>query len=96
MSLEKIKKILSRYKSKIKKMFAVKEIGIFGSYVRGEQRKNSDLDVLVEFKEVPGLLKFLKLENYLSEILGIKVDLIRKKAIREELRDRILNEAIYI
>jgi hypothetical protein len=46
----------------------------------------------VEFEVVPGLLKFIELEDYLSELLGIKVDLVRKSSIREELRDTILQE----
>jgi len=96
MSFEKIKKLLSESKAKLKKHFNVKEIGVFGSYVRKEQKRGSDLDILVEFKEVPGLFKFLRLEDYLTKTLGVKVDLVRKKAIRKELRRQILNEAVYI
>jgi len=96
MGFEKIKKLLSKRKAELKKLFNVKEIGIFGSYVRKEQKRGSDLDVLVEFKEVPGLFKFLRLEDYLTKMLGIKVDLVRKKAVRKELRHQILNEVVYL
>lgn len=94
--VKKIEEILSRHKEKLRERFKVKEIGIFGSYVRGGEEKESDLDILVEFEEVPGLFKFIELEDYLSDILEIKVDLVRKKALREELRDNILKETIYI
>ncbi|MBN3033353.1 MAG: nucleotidyltransferase family protein [Candidatus Saganbacteria bacterium] len=96
MSFEKIIKLLSGRKDELKRVFNVEEIGIFGSYVRREQKRGSDLDILVEFKEVPGLFKFLRLEDYLTKALGIKVDLVRKKAIRSELRQQILNEVVYL
>lgn len=76
--------------------YKVKEIGIFGSYVRGEQKRRSDVDILVEFSEIPGLLKFIQLEDYLSTILHHKVDLVHKKALRPQLREIILDEVIYI
>jgi predicted nucleotidyltransferase len=59
-------------------------IGIFGSYARGENRKESDIDILVEFKESPTLLTLIKLENDLSEILGIKVDLVTTGALKNK------------
>jgi predicted nucleotidyltransferase len=91
-SLEEIKTILQQHKEELRAKYKVKEIGVFGSYVRGQQKKQSDIDILVEFEVVPGLLKFIELEDYLSELLGIKVDLVRKSSIREELRDTILQE----
>jgi predicted nucleotidyltransferase len=96
MELEKIKEILAKHKEELKERYKVKEIGIFGSYAKREHRKKSDIDILVEFEEVPGLFKFLELEDYITEILGVKVDLVRKKALREELKDRILKETVYI
>ncbi len=65
-----------------------------GSYVRGEQHKRSDLDVLVEFDEVPTLPKFISLERKLREIIGIKVDLVSIRAIKGEISERILREKI--
>jgi predicted nucleotidyltransferase len=59
-------------------------VGIFGSFARGENKKGSDIDVLVEFKESPSLLTLIKLENDLSEILGIKVDLVTTGAIKNK------------
>jgi predicted nucleotidyltransferase len=95
-SLEEIKTILQQHKEELRAKYKVKEIGVFGSYVRGQQRKQSDIDILVEFEVVPGLLKFIELEDYLSELLGVKVDLVRKSSIREELRDTILQEVVVL
>ena len=78
------------------KKYHLKEISIFGSYARGEQKKNSDLDILVEFNEAPDLFKFIHLERELKHLVGIKVDVVRKKALREELRAGILKEAAAI
>lgn len=92
--LKRIQKILKTHKIELKKKYKIKEIGIFGSYVRREQRKGSDVDILVEFDEVPDFLKFIEIENYLQRLLKKKVDLVRKNAIRQELRELILNEVI--
>lgn len=94
--LEKIRKIIKAQKISLSRDFDVDEIGLFGSYVRGEQKKKSDLDVVVEFSKIPGLIKFIKLENYLTDLVRIKVDLVRKKAIRKELKDLILKEVMPI
>jgi len=95
-NFEEIKHILQRHKEELRAKYKIKEIGIFGSYVRGQQKKRSDVDILVEFEEVPGLLKFIDLEDYLSGLLGVKVDLVRKNSIRKELRDTILNEVVMV
>ncbi len=76
--------------------YKVKEIGIFGSYVRGEQQEKSDLDILVEFYETIGLFKFVALERYLSQLLGVKVDLVMKSALKPRIGRRILKEVNYI
>jgi uncharacterized protein len=71
-------------------------LGIFGSYVRGEQTETSDVDVLVEFSETPSLLKFVNLENYLSDNLNIKVDLVHKPGLKPRLEERVLQEVMYL
>jgi predicted nucleotidyltransferase len=96
MELDEVKKILENHKKTLGQNFRVKEIGIFGSYARGEQRDRSDVDVLVEFDEPVSLLGVVKLENYLSDLLHVKVDLVPKKDIRQELREGILKETIYL
>lgn len=98
-SLQEINKILREHKEEVKKRYKIKEIGVFGSYVRGEQKKRgSDIDILVEFEEgeIPDLFKFIEMERYLSRLLGKKVDLVRKKVIRPELKDIVLKEVVYI
>ena len=90
-----IKKI-KRRKNQLFQKYNLSEIGLFGSFVRGEQTKKSDLDVLVEFNKTPDLFKFLELEGDLEDYLKLKVDLVRKKAIRKELRSQILNEVVPI
>jgi len=96
MNLEEIERILAEHKEELYQKYKIKEIGIFGSFVRGEESKESDVDIVVEFEEVPGLIKFIEIEEYLSKLLGRKVDLVRKPAIREELKDKILKEVVYI
>jgi predicted nucleotidyltransferase len=80
----------------VQKEFDVDEIELFGSYLRQEQNSKSDLDLLVTFKITPGLFKFLKLENYLSDILKIKVDLVLKDSIKPVLRNQILNHTLRV
>lgn len=97
-SLEDIKQTILHSKPRLQQRYQVTQLGIFGSYVRGEQTESSDLDVLVEF--VPearfGLLKFCELENDLSETLGLKVDLVMKTGLKPHIGERILQEVIYL
>ncbi len=74
--------------------YHVKSLGLFGSYARGEQQSGSDLDVLVEFDEVPSLLTFVACERYLSESTGKHVDLVMKEALKPSIGQRILNEVV--
>ena len=74
--------------------YRVKSLGLFGSYARQESRADSDLDLLVTFSELPSLLGFIGLENYLSDTLGVKVDLVMKDALKPRIGERILNEAV--
>jgi predicted nucleotidyltransferase len=95
-TFEKLKDTLAEHKQELRDKFKVEEIGLFGSYVRSEQKKKSDLDVLVSFSETIDLFTFVELENYLSDILGVKVDLVMKDSLKPRLKDRILNEAVYV
>jgi len=95
-NLKAIKKKLEELKPLLKEGFKVTEIGIFGSWIREENKETSDLDILVGFEEPVSLLGVVKLENYLSERLDIKVDLIPQKDVREELKERIFKEVIYL
>ena len=95
-TLSAIKNKINKHKTHLSEDFKVKTISLFGSYLRGEQNKNSDLDILVEFNETVDLFEFIKLENYLTEILGCKVDLVMKDTLKPRIKDRILNEAVSI
>ncbi|MEM3445758.1 MAG: nucleotidyltransferase family protein [Thermoplasmata archaeon] len=97
-ALSELKRILEIHKDDIKENFKVKEIGIFGSYLRGEMKETSDLDILVEFENDTSisLIDFIKLENYLSELLGVKVDLVDKESLRPTIGKTILREVVYI
>jgi len=76
--------------------YHVSSLEVFGSFVRDEQKDQSDLDLLVSFSETPSLLKFIALKNYLSEQLQIKVDLVMKDSLKPRLRENIINESISI
>lgn len=92
-NLDQIKKVIKQHREELEKNFKVKTIAIFGSYVRNEQKGKSDIDILVEFKTSVSLLHIVSLENYFSDILGIKADVVPKKNIRKELRETIIKEA---
>ena len=87
---------LKRLKPTLSRKFKVKRLGIFGSYVRGQARSSSDVDVLVEFFGSIDLLDFVTMERYLRDRTGAKIDLVSIKALRPEFRSTILNEVIYI
>ena len=71
-------------------------IGIFGSYIRGEERNDSDLDVLVDFARVPDLFEFVSLKIDLSELLGVNVDLVMKRALKPRIGQAILEEVVLV
>lgn len=95
-SIKKIKRILREHKEELKENFGIKKIGIFGSYVKNEQRPRSDIDILVEFKEPIGFFKFMDLEEYLGILFKKKVDLVSKKALKPLIGKHILKEVIYV
>ena len=92
---EKILNTLKRLKEDLNTNFRVKTIGLFGSYVKNEQKNTSDIDLLVEFEEDADLFHLVGLSRYLEEVFKSKVDVISKPAIKEELKQRILEEVIY-
>lgn len=79
----------------LRSRFKVDKIAIFGSTARGNNRKDSDIDIMVELYEPIGFFAFMDLENYLSKLLGKKVDLTTKKALKPAIKKEILKEAIY-
>lgn len=92
---EEILKVLKKELPCLRGEFKVKSVGIFGSYVRGDQTKRIDIDMLVEFEVPPGFFKFIELEDYLSDRLGTKVDLATPDALMPLIKPHIMEEAVY-
>ena len=95
-TLEEIKRILTQNEKEIKIRFKVKDFGIFGSMIRAESKPTSDIDILVDFKDEADLIDLTGLALFLEEKLGQKVDVVPKRALREEIRDDILREVVYL
>jgi uncharacterized protein len=91
-SIKKLQKMLPN----LKKEYPFKYIGVFGSYVRGEQNSSSDMDILVEFNGSITLFGYAKLENELSDELGVKVDLVSKTALKPRIGKHILSEVVEV
>jgi len=96
MDKDKVKQTLIEQMPVIKDKYHVKNMGIFGSVARGEQNEKSDVDILVEFSSPIGMFDFIRLENFLSKILGKKVDLVSKNAIKSIIKNDILSETVYV
>ena len=94
MNREEILHTLKEHNSELKKI-GVYSLAIFGSVARGTARKTSDVDILVEFSHPIGLFEFARLKIYLEKLLGRKVDLVTPDALRQEMREEILREAIH-
>ena len=96
MDRENAIKKLREIKQLLRSNYRIKRIGIFGSYIRGEENETSDLDILVEFDSPIDIFKFIELEETLSEKLGIKADLVSKQALKPFIGEKILKEVIYV
>jgi len=95
-TLKEIRNILTANMNILKSQYKVKEIGVFGSYVRGKPKKKSDIDILVTFRRSVDFIEFLQLEDYLATLLGVKVDLVTKDALKPYIGKRILEEVVYV
>ena len=93
-SLEDIRRTLREHMPDLTERHKIKSLGVFGSYVRGEARSTSDVDLLAEFSETPDIFKFMDLEEDLTALLGRKVDLVTKPALRGNRGNRILCEVV--
>lgn len=96
MNKEEIRKKIASQLPLLRQKYKVKRLGIFGSVVRNQQRKESDLDMLVEFTSPIGFFDFIRLENFLTKALNQRVDLISKKAIKPAIKNDVLKETIYV
>jgi uncharacterized protein len=95
MDKEEILSRLRELKPALMREFAVRQIGLFGSFAAGNPTESSDIDLLVELQRPIGW-KFFSLELLLERIFNRKIDLVTKNAIKEEMKDRILNEVHYV
>jgi len=94
--LEEIITILQQRAPELREQYRLKSLGLFGSYVRAEQSKRSDLDVLVDFHEAPSLLELSALQRHLSDLVGVQVDLVLERTLKPAIGEIILAEAIYL
>lgn len=95
-TLDEIETTLKEQMPFLQEQFKVKKMGIFGSIARGEQDEAGDVDILVQFSEPIGSINYLNLENYLSEILGIEVDLVLKMGLCYPVAQEVQREALFI
>jgi predicted nucleotidyltransferase len=95
-TLDEVMTKLRRLQPELRRRYPIRELGIFGSYVRGQQTEDSDLDVLVDLSDDIGLLQLAGLQQDLSEALGLKVDLVMRDAVKRGLAARILSEAVML
>ena len=93
-TLEDVLGLLRSQLSELRESYGVSTLSVFGSYVRGENRPRSDLDLLVEFNRAPTLFQFVRLERHLTAVLGVKVDLVMKTALKPEIGRCILAEVV--
>ena len=96
MNLNRLLKILKEHKQEIQKNFRVKSLRIFGSTARGENKPESDIDILVEFDGPATFDDYMDLKIFLEDILGKQIDLVTEKALKPRLRPYIEKEAIYV
>jgi len=94
--LKQIRMLLASKKDELRKVYKVRELGIFGSYARGEQKKSSDIDILVKFAANATLFDFVELGNYLEDKLKMKVDVVSEGGVKPELRNSILKEVVKV
>jgi len=95
-TLEEIKQTLRETKPLLQERYRVTELGIFGSYARGEQTQTSDVDVLIDYDQAPTLFKLVELRDYLAEVIEMKVDVVTKNGLKPRIRERVLSEVVYI
>lgn len=89
-----ILKLLEEHENEIRNKYGVKRIGIFGSYVKGEETEKSDVDILVEFEQST-LSNFMGLNFFLEELLGKKVDLVTTNALSPYLSPQVKKEVVW-
>jgi len=95
MRRDEILRSLREHRAELER-FGVKSLAFFGSVARDEAQEDSDVDILVEFTEPPGFIRFMDLRFFLEDLLGCRVDLVTRKALKPRLRSRVEKEAIHV
>ncbi|PSB27057.1 nucleotidyltransferase family protein [Stenomitos frigidus] len=95
-TLDEIKQILLDRKSWLFETYQITELGIFGSYARGQQTQESDVDVLIDYEQAPTLFELVNLRDFLADLIGLPVDVVTKNGLKPRIRDRVLSEVIYL
>ncbi|WP_310834059.1 nucleotidyltransferase family protein [Aetokthonos hydrillicola] len=95
-TLEEIKQILRQNKPLLEQQYRITKLGIFGSYARGEQTEESDVDLLIDYDQAPTLFKLVELRDYLSSAIGIKVDVVTQNGLKPRIRKLVLSQVIYV
>jgi len=95
-TFDELRQLLLLQKQSICENYQITEIAIFGSYARGEETEASDIDILVDYETAPTFIMLVELREYLTQLFGLKVDIVTKNGLKPRIRDRILGEAIYI
>lgn len=90
--IDDLRRILRQQMPLLRERYGVESLGLFGSYLRGEAGPASDVDLLIRFHRTPGLIRFVELENYLSDLLGVRVDLVMADALKPNIGQRVLAE----
>jgi predicted nucleotidyltransferase len=93
---ERIRSVLQSHKDELRNRYHVESLFVFGSVSRGDEQPKSDIDILVNYQEKPGIFDFLRLKNYLETITGRSVDLVTESALKKPLNNEILQEAIRV
>ena len=96
LSLETLRTLIRQQKDMFRQRYRITEVGIFGSYARGEQTATSDVDVLVDYEQAPTLSRLIELREYLSNLIGVPVDVVTKKGLKPRIREQVLAEVVYL
>lgn len=92
--LARITAILRDHLPALSRQYEIRSLGVFGSFARGTQQSDSDLDLLITFENAPGLLKYIELENQLADLTGVQVDLVMRDALKPKMSQQILGEVV--
>lgn len=96
MDVNQIRLLILERRDEIKKKFKAEVLGVFGSYARGEEKEESDIDVLVRFEEGATLLHLTGLGYYLEDLFGVPVDVVSERALHPMMKDDVLKELVLV